>query len=155
MNGVHQKQDKALVTEGEMGRFTKEDIGYLAMKQVSESKVRASPRRCARPPRAPGCSTPCGAAPTAPTPTARHATPRHHTPTRPLASSVTVTVTAAPPQKVKRLRASLHELDAPPKNTHTLFVDSDREAAAFERTLTLTLTLTPTLTLTLTLTPQL
>ena len=41
MNGVHQKQDKALVTEGEMGRFTKEDIGYLAMKQVSEGKVRA------------------------------------------------------------------------------------------------------------------
>jgi hypothetical protein len=78
--------------------------------------------------------------------TPRHATPRHHTPTRPLASSVTVTVTAAPPQKVKRLRASLHELDAPPKNTHTLFVDSDREAAAFERTLTLTLTLTLALT---------
>jgi len=73
VNGVHQKQDKALVTEGEMGRFTKEDIGYLAMKQVSEGK------------------------------------------------------------KVKRLRASLHELDAQPKNKHTLFVGSDREAAAFKK----------------------
>jgi len=73
VNGVHQKQAKALVTEGEMGRFTKEDIGYLAMKQVSEGK------------------------------------------------------------KVKRLRASLHELDAAPKNTHTLFVDSGREAAAFKK----------------------
>ena len=41
MDGVHQKQAKPLVTESEMDRFTKEDIGYLAMKQVSEGKVRA------------------------------------------------------------------------------------------------------------------
>ena len=36
---MHQKQAKPLVTESEMDRFTKEDIGYLAMKQVSEGKV--------------------------------------------------------------------------------------------------------------------
>jgi len=41
VDGVHQKQAKPLVTESEMDRFTKEDIGYLAMKQVSEGKVRA------------------------------------------------------------------------------------------------------------------
>ena len=67
---------------------------------------------------------------------------------------------------MKRLRASLHELDAQPKNKHTLFVGSDREAAAFKLTLTLTptptqtqtqtqtQTPTPTPTLTLTLTPD-
>ena len=41
VDGVHQKQAKPLATESEMDRFTKEDIGYLAMKQVSEGKVRA------------------------------------------------------------------------------------------------------------------
>lgn len=34
-------------------------------------------------------------------------------------------------QKVQRLRASLHDLDAPPKNKHTIFVDDDQQAASF------------------------
>ena len=45
-DGVHQKKAKAAPTEGELSRFTREDIGYLTMKQVSESKV------CTRPPKA-------------------------------------------------------------------------------------------------------
>ena len=98
---MHQKQAKAAATEGEMGRFTKEDIGYLAMKQVSEGKVRAPLRRCARPPRTQLTAHRCAA--------------------------------RCYGQKVQRLRASLHELDAVPKNTHTLFVDGEREAARFKK----------------------
>ena len=85
MNGVHQKQDKALVTEGEMGRFTKEDIGYLAMKQVSEGKVRAPLRTTSTRTRLEH-SLRCGAD----GPTARHATPR----------------LATPPSRVERHRAA-------------------------------------------------
>ena len=79
VNGVHQKQDKALVTEGEMGRFTKEDIGYLAMKQVSEGKVRAPLRTTSTRTRLEH-SLRCGAdGPTGPDATPRHATPCHAT----------------------------------------------------------------------------
>lgn len=70
-NGRHQKKARKRPTEGDLAAFTREDMGYLTMKQVSESK------------------------------------------------------------KVARLRANLHSLDDAPKNTHTLFVDADEQAARY------------------------
>jgi len=71
-DGRHMKKARKRATEGELANFTREDISYLSMKQVSESK------------------------------------------------------------KVARLRANLHSLDELPKNTHTLFVDGDEQAARFK-----------------------
>ena len=46
VDGRHQKKARKRATEGELAAFTREDMGYLTMKQVSESKV------CTRPPNA-------------------------------------------------------------------------------------------------------